>query len=80
MGLQIRLVVVAVAIAVVILAAWRFLFRPRFQCATCCHCRKLFKDGSLCGYGPEDTFKKVVQIKNCLDYRKVYALDEAPFH
>jgi hypothetical protein len=54
--------------------------RPRLKCATCCHSRKLFKDGSLCGYGPEETFKKVVHINNCLDYRKVYSPDNAPEH
>lgn len=42
----------------------------KLQCATCRHCRKLFDDGSTCGFGPRETFKNETHIRNCIDYSK----------
>lgn len=39
-------------------------------CATCRHCRKLFDDGTLCGFGPREVFKNEVHVRNCTDYER----------
>ena len=44
--------------------------RSRLKCSTCTHCRKLFDDGALCGYGSKEVFKNEVHIANCTDYSK----------
>ncbi len=41
----------------------------RSKCADCVHCRKLFDDGTLCGFGPREVFKNEVQVNNCVDHR-----------
>ncbi len=43
---------------------------PKLPCATCRHCRKLFDDGAMCGYGNRETFKNETHISNCIDYVK----------
>ena len=42
----------------------------RSKCATCLHCRKLFDDGTLCGYGSREVFKNQVHVENCMDYER----------
>ena len=64
---------VGVVIAVVVYMVVRALSAARageFKCSTCRHCRKLFDDGSLCGYGSREVFKNAVHIANCTDYKK----------
>lgn len=42
----------------------------RFPCATCRHCRGLFEDGALCGFGSKETFKNETHIANCMDWER----------
>ena len=42
----------------------------RSKCYTCRHCRKLFEDGTLCGYGSREVFKNQVHVENCMDYER----------
>ena len=40
------------------------------KCKTCKHRRKVFDDGTLCGFGNKETFKNTVHVQNCIDYEK----------
>lgn len=42
----------------------------RFPCASCRHCRGLFDDGALCGFGSKETFKNETHIANCMDWEQ----------
>ena len=44
--------------------------RSEFKCADCIHCRKLFHDGSLCGFGEKEVFKTPAHIDMCVDYTR----------
>jgi len=37
------------------------------KCADCIHCRKLFRDGVLCGFGAREVFKNPAHIDMCPD-------------
>ena len=37
------------------------------KCAECIHCRKLFRDGVLCGFGAKEVFKNPAHIDMCPD-------------
>ncbi len=68
---MLRLVGVILVILVVVWIVRLLLpHRTRLRCESCRHCRKLFEDGSLCGYGTRETFKTIVHIENCPDYQK----------
>ena len=64
----IRVLVLVLAIGFVAWLLLRFFTGSRLKCATCRHCRKLMRDGSICGYGSRETFKTIVHIENCWDY------------
>lgn len=40
------------------------------KCRTCEHAARLFHDGVICRYGEKETFKNLVHIDNCPDYRR----------
>ena len=75
---------IVVALVVALLAALRRLIfggvsfsgpggvggRSRFKCSTCRHCRKLFDDGVLCGFGRSEVFKNETAINNCPDHSR----------
>lgn len=42
----------------------------RSKCSDCVHARKIFDDGTLCGFGRSETFKNAVHVGNCVDHRK----------
>lgn len=44
--------------------------RRDLKCADCIHCRKLFRDGALCGYGAREVFKNPAHIDMCVDYTR----------
>lgn len=71
MALAARLLLLLIVIGVLVVTARNLLAaRPTVKCATCRHCRKLFDDGTLCGFGSRETFKNAVHVDNCMDYRK----------
>ncbi|MBK8978889.1 MAG: hypothetical protein IPM29_23560 [Planctomycetes bacterium] len=37
------------------------------KCRGCRHARKLFPDGTLCGFGKREVFKNEVHVGNCVD-------------
>ena len=39
-----------------------------FKCVTCCHCRKVFHDGVMCGFQARQVFKNPAQISMCPDH------------
>lgn len=67
----VRLLVLAAIVAAVVWVLRKLVVRPGsdLRCASCRHCRKLFEDGSLCGYGQRETFKNIVHIENCPDHQ-----------
>jgi hypothetical protein len=40
----------------------------RFKCHDCRHCRRLFDDGVMCGYGNREVFKNARHIAMCGDW------------
>jgi hypothetical protein len=38
------------------------------KCADCIHCRKLYGDGVLCGFGAKEVFKNPAHIEMCPDH------------
>ncbi len=42
----------------------------RSKCSDCVHARKVFDDGTLCGFGKSETFKNSVHVQNCVDHRR----------
>ena len=67
-----RLVIFALAV-VGLAAILRNLFggnrRPAdLKCADCIHCRKLFRDGVLCGFRELEVFKNPAHIEMCSDH------------
>ena len=38
------------------------------KCRDCIHCRKLFRDGAMCGFGAREVFKNPAHIEMCPDY------------
>ncbi len=44
--------------------------QPRFQCAKCKSCVKMFDDGVMCRFKGRETFKNETHISNCIDYVK----------
>jgi len=40
----------------------------RFKCHDCRHCRRLFDDGVMCGYGDREVFKNSRHIAMCGDW------------
>jgi len=68
----IRVVVFALA-AVGLIAILCKLFGPApvgsdAKCADCIHCRKLYRDGVLCGFGAREVFKNPTHIDMCPDH------------
>jgi hypothetical protein len=41
---------------------------PDFKCRTCRHCRRLDRDGVMCGFGTKQVFKNPAQIDMCPDH------------
>ena len=44
------------------------------KCETCSHCRKLFRDGVMCGYEEKEVFKNPAQINMCPSHETVTRL------
>jgi hypothetical protein len=40
----------------------------RFKCHDCRHCRRLFDDGVMCGFGNREVFKNSRHIAMCGDW------------
>ena len=71
MGPVIRIVIFALA-AVGLVAIVRQMFggnhvRQDLKCVDCIHCRKLFRDGVLCGFREKEVFKNPAHIDMCVD-------------
>lgn len=58
----------AVGVFVLLRMAFRGRRVPDVKCATCSHCRKLFRDGVMCGFQEKEVFKNPAHIKMCPDY------------
>lgn len=70
-GLIIRLVILGLLVLFVIYVIRTFFGKNEsLKCKTCRHCRKLFEDGSLCGFGQRETYKTIVHVENCVDYER----------
>jgi hypothetical protein len=44
--------------------------KKRFKCHDCRHCRRLFDDGVMCGYGDREVFKNARHIAMCGDWSR----------
>ena len=77
MSFLFRLVLLALA-AVGAIMIFRWLFGgtrvPDVKCATCSHCRRLFRDGVMCGFQEKEVFKNPAQINMCPDHEPRYQL------
>ncbi len=77
MSFLFRLVLLALA-AVGAIMIFRWLFGgtrvPDVKCATCSHCRRLFRDGVMCGFQEKEVFKNPAQINMCPDHEQINGL------
>ncbi len=72
MAAVIRLLIFALAV-VGLVTILRKMFpgsQPRMdvKCADCIHCRKLFRDGVICGFREKEVFKNPAHIDMCVDH------------
>ena len=68
MALLIRLIPLALLIALIVWGVRQMTGTKRSKCQTCRHCRKAFDDGTLCTFGNRETFKNTVHVQNCVDH------------
>jgi hypothetical protein len=66
-----RIVLPLVLLVVIIWLGVRAFRVPQHKCADCRHRRKIFPDGTLCGFGKRETFKNEVHVANCVDHQRV---------
>lgn len=67
---MIRLIIIAALVGLAIAAIRSLSTRNRSRCSTCIHRRKIFEDGTLCGFGDKETFKTIVHVTNCRDHAR----------
>jgi len=67
----IRILIFALAaVGLFVIARRLFALPPAgadLKCAECIHCRKLFRDGVLCGFREKEVFKNLTHIDMCPD-------------
>jgi len=73
MAAVVRLVLLALAVVGAIVV-FRWIFGgtrvPDVKCATCSHCRRLFDDGVMCGFGHREVYKNPAQVDMCPDHER----------
>lgn len=72
---MIRIIIIGLAI-VGFIAIARKMFGPGSarrddKCADCIHCRKLYRDGVLCGFEAREVFKNPAHIDMCPDHESL---------